>query len=79
MLEDDLDTCYSWTEKSGGQHSMGSQRIRHNRVTERTHTHTHIHTHTHTHAHNWSTAQLSNSFCVYLTEQTRNSFTNSKS
>ena len=70
MLQDDLDTCYSWTEKPGGQHSMGSQRIRHNRVTE--------HTHTHTHTHNWSTAQLSNSFCVYLTEQMRNNFMNSK-
>ena len=33
----------------GGLQSMGSQRVRHNRVTEHTHTHTHTLTHTHTH------------------------------
>ena len=30
-----------WTEEPGGLQSMGSQRVRHNRVTEYTHTHTH--------------------------------------
>ena len=35
-----------WTEEPGRVQSMGSQRIRHNRVTEHTHTHTHTHIHT---------------------------------
>ena len=33
----------------GGLQSMGSQRVRHNRVTGHIHTHTHTHRHTHTH------------------------------
>ena len=33
-----------WTEELGGLHSMGSQRVGHNRVTN-TYTHTHTHTH----------------------------------
>ena len=37
-----------WTEGPGGLKSMGSQRVRHNGVTN-TYTYTHTHTHTHTH------------------------------
>ena len=33
-----------WTEEPGGLQSMGSQRVRHDRMTN-THTHTHTHTH----------------------------------
>ena len=50
-----------WTEEPGELQSIGSQRVRHARVTEgpqahthrhtQTHTHTHTHTQTHTHMH----------------------------
>ena len=36
-----------WMEEPGGLQSMGSQRVRHDQVTEHTHTHTHSHTHSH--------------------------------
>ena len=39
-----------WTEEPGRLQSMGSQRIRHNWMTN-----AHTHTHTHTHTHNWFT------------------------
>ena len=39
-----------WREEPGRLESMGSQRVRHNWMTEHRHTYTHTHTHTHTHA-----------------------------
>ena len=38
-----------WTEGSRGLHSMGSQTVRHDWVTERVRAHTHTHTHTDVH------------------------------
>ena len=51
LLEEEMATLSSilawripWTEEPGGLQSMGSQRVRHDRMTN-THTHTHAHTH----------------------------------
>ena len=50
LLEEEMATLSSilawripWTEEPGGLQSMGSQRVRHDRMTN-THTHTHAHT-----------------------------------
>ena len=37
-----------YTKEPGRLQSMGLQRVRHNRATEREHAYTHTHTHTHT-------------------------------
>ena len=39
-----------WTEEPSGLQSIGSQRVRHDWVTERVHARAHTHTHTHTHS-----------------------------
>ena len=46
---DRMENSMDRIEKSGRLQSMGSQRVRHKKVTEHAHTHTHTHTHTHSH------------------------------
>ena len=46
---DRMENSMDRIEKSGRLQSMGSQRVRHKKVTEHAHTHTHTHTHTLTH------------------------------
>ena len=64
-LEKEMVTCTSilawkilWTKEPGRLQSMGLQRVRHNRATEREHAYTHTHTHTHTHTQRPSIPQM---------------------